>query len=103
REVALAYSAGVAGACRAAGLGLRLDEEGPGSPVWGYIAQGRGMGLVVAPLAEHPPSGVRLIDIAPPLPPPLGITAVWQPDGMLAAVERLLELATELAAENGWG
>ena len=102
REMTPGYYDAVVSACRAAGFEPRLDKEGAGSTVWGYIAQGRGIGLVVASLAEQPPSGVRLIDIAPPLPPPLGITAVWQPDGMLAAVERLLELATELAAEHGW-
>jgi len=102
REMTPGYYDAVVSACRAAGFEPRLDEEGAGSTVWGYIAQGRGIGLVVASLAEQPPSGVRLIEIAPPPPPPLGITAVWQPDGMLAAVERLLELATELAAERGW-
>src|SRR5262249_60029862 len=95
------YSAAVVSACRAAGFEPRLDEEGAGSTVWGYIAQGRGIGLVVASLAEQPPSGVRLIEIAPPLPPPLGITAVWQPDGMLAAVERLLGPAPQPPARTG--
>jgi hypothetical protein len=32
----------------------------------------------------------------------LGVTAVWHPDAMLATVERLLEIVTELAAERGW-
>ena len=102
REMTPGYYDAVVNACRAAGFEPRLDEEGAGSTVWGYIAQGRGIGLVVASLAEQPPSGVKLIDIAPPSPPPLGVTAVWQPDGMPAAVERLLEIATELAAERGW-
>ena len=102
REMTPGYYDAVVSACRAAGFEPRLDEEGAGSTVWGYIAQGRGIGLVVASLAEQPPSGVKLIDIAPPIPPKLGVTAVWQPDGMLAAVERLLEIATELAAEHGW-
>jgi len=102
REMTPGYYDAVMSACRAAGFEPSLDERGAGSTVWGYIAQGRGIGLVVASLAEQLPSGVKLIDIAPPVPPPLGVTAVWQPDAMLATVERLLETATELAAEHGW-
>ena len=102
REMTPGYYDAVMSACRAAGFEPRLDQHGAGSTVWGYIAQGRGIGLVVASLAEQLPSGVKLIDIAPPVPPPLGVTAVWQPDAMLATVERLLEIATELATEHGW-
>ena len=102
REMTPGYFDAVMSACRAAGFEPRLDQHGAGSTVWGYIAQGRGIGLVVASLAEQLPSGVKLIDIAPPVPPPLGVTAVWQPDSMPATVERLLETATELAAEHGW-
>ena len=102
REMTPGYYDAVMSACRAAGFEPRLDQHGAGSTVWGYIAQGRGIGLVVASLAEQLPSGVKLIDIAPPVPPPLGVTAVWQPDAMLATVERLLETATELATEHGW-
>ena len=101
REMTPGYYDAVMSACRAAGFEPRLDQHGAGSTVWGYIAQGRGIGLVVASLAEQLPSGVKLIDIAPPVPPPLGVTAVWQPDAMLATVERLLETATELATEHG--
>ena len=102
REMTPGYYDAVMSACRAAGFEPRLDQHGAGSTVWGYIAQGRGIGLVVASLAEQLPSGVKLIAIAPPVPPPLGVTAVWQPDAMLATVERLLEIATELATEHGW-
>jgi DNA-binding transcriptional LysR family regulator len=102
RDMAPGYYDAVVSACQAAGFEPRLDQEAAGSTVWGYIAQGRGIGLVVSSLAEQLPLGVRLIDIAPPAPPPLAITAVWQPDEMQAAVERLLEVAAELAAERGW-
>ena len=102
REMTPGYYDAVMSACRAAGFELRLDQHGAGSTVWGYIAQSRGIGLVVASLAEQLPSGVKLIDIAPPVPPPLGVTAVWQPDAMLATVDRLLETAAELATEHGW-
>jgi DNA-binding transcriptional LysR family regulator len=70
--------------------------------VWGYIARGRGVGLVVSSLAEQLPPDIRLIDIASPVPPPLGVTAVWHPAGMHPAVERFVQVAAELAAERGW-
>ena len=69
----LATHDAVVSACRAAGFEPRPDQEAAGSTVWGYIAQGQGIGLVVSSLAEQLPLGVRLIDIAPPAPPPLGI------------------------------
>ncbi len=102
REMAPGYYDAVMGACRAAGFEPRIDQEGAGSTVWGYIAQDRGVGLVVSSLAEQLPPGIKLIEIAPPAPPPLGVTAVWQPDGAHPAVERFLEAADELAAERGW-
>jgi DNA-binding transcriptional LysR family regulator len=102
RDMTPGYYDAVMSACRAAGFEPRLDTQGAGSTVWGSIAQGRGIGLVVASLAEQPPSGVELVDIAPPAPPPLGVTVVWQPDSVHAAVDRLLETAAELAAECGW-
>jgi DNA-binding transcriptional LysR family regulator len=102
RDMAPGYYDAVMSACRAAGFEPRLDEEGAGSTVWGYIAQGRGIALVVASLAEQPPAGVKLIDIAPPVPPPLAVTAVWQPEDVHPAVARLLEAASEIAAERGW-
>jgi DNA-binding transcriptional LysR family regulator len=102
REMAPGYYDAVMSACRAAGFEPRIDHDGAGSTVWGYIAQGRGIGLVVSSLAEQLPPGITLIEIAPPAPPPLGITAVWQPDDTHPAVERFLEAAAELAAERGW-
>ena len=102
REMTPGYYDAVMAACRAAGFEPRVDQEGAGSTVWGYIARGRGIGLVVSSLAEQLPPGVTLIDIAPPAPPPLGVTAVWQPEGTHPAVERFLEAAAELAAERGW-
>jgi DNA-binding transcriptional LysR family regulator len=102
RDMTPGYYDAVMSACRAAGFEPRLDQQGAGSTVWGYIAQGRGIALVVSSLAEQLPLGVKLVDIAPPAPPPLGVTAVWPSDGMHAAVERLLEIAAQLAAEHAW-
>jgi DNA-binding transcriptional LysR family regulator len=102
RDMTPGYYDAVVKACRAAGFEPRLDKEGSGSTVWGYIAQGRGIGLVVASLAAQPPSGVKLIEIAAPEPPPLGVTAIWLSDNTHKAVDRLLEIASQLAAERGW-
>jgi LysR substrate binding domain len=96
------YYDAVVGACRAAGFEPRLDEHGAGSTVWGYIAQGRGIGLVVQSLREQLPSGVRLLDLGSPQPPPLSITAVWLMDGGAPAVDRFLEVAAQVSAEHAW-
>ena len=44
----------------------------------------------------------RLIDLTPPQPPPLGITAVWVKDGAVPAVDRFLETAAQLSAQYSW-
>jgi hypothetical protein len=43
------YYDAILAACRAAGFEPVLDEHAAGSTVWGFIAQGRGVGLVVRP------------------------------------------------------
>ena len=88
-------------ACRAAGFEPDVDERGAGSTVWGYIAQGRGIGLVVSSLIEQLPGGVKLIDLAPPQPM-LTVNAVWRPESEIPAVERVLETARRLAQERHW-
>jgi DNA-binding transcriptional LysR family regulator len=55
------YDAVVAG-CREAGFEPKLDEHTAGSTVWGNIAQGRGVGLVVRSLLEQLPRGITLIE-----------------------------------------
>jgi DNA-binding transcriptional LysR family regulator len=44
RDMSPGYYDAIVGACRAAGFEPRIDEHGAGSTVWGYIAQGRGIG-----------------------------------------------------------
>jgi DNA-binding transcriptional LysR family regulator len=83
------------------GLEPSLDEHGAGATVWGYIAQGRGAGLVVSSLSEQLPPGIALVDLAPPRPT-LAVNAVWSDDSELPAVSRFLEAAAELAVERGW-
>jgi DNA-binding transcriptional LysR family regulator len=101
RQMSPGYYDVVVGACRAAGFEPSLDERGAGATVWGYIAQGRGAGLVVSSLFEQLPPGIALVDLAPPRPT-LAINAVWSDDGEQPAVGRLLDAAASLAAEHGW-
>ena len=101
RQMSPGYYDVVVGACRAAGFEPRLDERGAGATVWGYIARGRGAGLVVSSLYEQLPPGIALVDLAPPRPT-LAINAVWSDDVEQPAVDRLLDAATALAAERGW-
>ena len=59
------YDAAVA-AWRDAGFEPRLDERAAGSAVWGNIARGRGVGLVVGSLRYQLPQGVALVALAAP-------------------------------------
>jgi DNA-binding transcriptional LysR family regulator len=101
RQMSPGYYDVVVGACRAAGFEPALDEHGAGATVWGYIARGRGAGLVVSSLAEQLPPGIALVDLAPPRPT-LAINAVWSAEGELPTIARVLEAAGSLAAERGW-
>jgi DNA-binding transcriptional LysR family regulator len=101
RDMSPGYYDVVVGACRAAGFEPTLDEHGAGATVWGYIAQGRGAGLVVSSLFEQLPPGIVLIDLAPPRPT-LAINAVWSDESDLPAIRRVLEDAASLSADRGW-
>jgi DNA-binding transcriptional LysR family regulator len=101
RQMSPGYYDVVVGACRAAGFEPSLDERGAGATVWGYIAQGRGAGLVVSSMYEHLPPGIQLVDLAPPRPT-LAVNAVWSGDADQPAVSRVLDAAESLAAERGW-
>ena len=101
RQMSPGYYDVVVGACRAAGFEPSLDERGAGATVWGYIAQGRGAGLVVSSLFEQLPPGIMLIDLAPPRPT-LAVNAVWSEEIEQPAVNRFLDAAASLAAKHGW-
>jgi DNA-binding transcriptional LysR family regulator len=101
RQMAPGYYDVVVGACRAAGFEPSLDERGAGATVWGYIAEGRGAGLVVSSLSKQLPPGIALVDLAPPRPT-LAINAVWSDEVEHPTVSRFLEAAGSLAAERGW-
>jgi DNA-binding transcriptional LysR family regulator len=95
------YYDAVAAACRDAGFEPRRDEQAAGAAVWGNIARGRGVGLVVGSLRYQRPRGVTLVPFAPPAPT-LDIDLVWPVDGSTPAVRRLMEAADRLAQDRGW-
>jgi DNA-binding transcriptional LysR family regulator len=101
REMAPGYYDAIVAACRTAGFEPRVDRRGAGSTVWGYIAQGRGVGLGVSSLIEQLPRGVKLVDLAPPRPM-LTINAVWRGDHEIPAIERVLGAARQVAKERRW-
>jgi DNA-binding transcriptional LysR family regulator len=96
RAMAPGFYDAVAAACRGAGFEHDRDEQAAGSTVWGNIARGRGVALVVSSLIEQLPRGVRLVDLAPP-PVKLAITAVWRTGNHQPAVARLVDITTRLA------
>jgi DNA-binding transcriptional LysR family regulator len=100
-EMAPGYCDAIIAACHTAGFEPNIDAHGAGSTVWGYIAEGRGVGLVVSSLIEQLPRGVQLIDLVPPRPM-LTVNAVWRQDHELPAVERFFDAAKRLAQECHW-
>jgi DNA-binding transcriptional LysR family regulator len=100
-EMAPGYYEAIMAACHSAGFEPHVDQHGAGSTVWGYIAEGRGVGLVVSSLVEQLPRGVKLLDLAPPRPM-LTVNAVWRADHKPPAIERLFETAKQLAQERHW-
>ena len=101
REMAPGYYDAIVAACRTAGFEPNIDRRGAGATVWGYIAQGRGVGLVVSSLIEQLPRGVKLVDLAPPRPM-LTVNAVWRRDHEIPAIERVLGAAKQVANERHW-
>ena len=94
-EMAPGYYDAIIAACRMAGFEPEVDQHGAGSTVWGYIAEGRGVGLVVSSLIEQLPRGVKLVDLTPPRPM-LTVNAVWR-QARAPAIERFFETAKQLA------
>jgi DNA-binding transcriptional LysR family regulator len=101
REMAPGYYDAVEEACHAAGFEPDRDDQAAGSTVWGNIAHGRGVGLVVSSLIDQVPRGVRLVGLVPP-PPLLTITAVWVHRNDHPAVDRIVEITARLANDRGW-
>jgi DNA-binding transcriptional LysR family regulator len=95
------YYDAVVAACRDAGFEPRLDEQAAGSTVWGNIARGRGVGLVVGSLRSQLPRGLILTPLAAPTPT-LTTDLVWPVDRTTPAVRRLIDVAVELGRDRGW-
>ena len=93
RDMAPGFYDTVVGACRTHGFEPSLDERGAGNTVWGYIARGRGIGLINGSLIKQLPRGVTLVDLAQPQPT-LTIDAVWVEHDPSPEVSRALEAAT---------
>lgn len=101
QTMAPGYYDAVIAACRDAGFEPRLDEQAAGSAVWGNIARGRGVGLVVGSLRHQLPRGLTLVPLAAPAPP-LAIDLVWPAERSTPAIRRLIEVADRLAQERSW-
>jgi len=101
RDMAPGFYDVVVGTCRAAGFEPTLDERATGNLVWGNLAKGRGVALVNASLAQQLPPGVALVELADP-PAMLTYEAVWHQTDF-PVIERALEVAAQVAAEQGWG
>jgi DNA-binding transcriptional LysR family regulator len=95
------YYDAVIAACRDAGFEPRRDEQAAGSTVWGNIARGRGVGLVVESLRLQLPPGLTLIALAAPAPT-LTIDLAWPGDRTTPAIRRLVEASDQLAHSRGW-
>ena len=100
-EMAPGYYDAMIAACRTAGFEPRVDQHGAGSTVWGYIADGRGVGLVVSSLIEQLPHGIKLLDLAPPRPM-LTVNAVWRQEQELPVLDRFFESVKRLGEERRW-
>ena len=76
---------------------------GPGPPCWSHLTEGRGVGLVVSLDGGAPARRDHGRPDRAAAPPPLSVTVVWQPADMPPAVPRVLDAASELAAEQARG
>jgi DNA-binding transcriptional LysR family regulator len=101
REMSPGYYDAVLAACRAAGFEPKVAEQAAGSTVWGDIARGNGIGLVVASLRLQLPAGVRLVALEAPAPT-LTIDLIWSAERRTPGVHRLLEAAERLAGDRSW-
>jgi DNA-binding transcriptional LysR family regulator len=101
RDMAPGFYDAVVSACATAGFEPDRDEHAAGSTVWGNLARGVGVALVVGSLIDQLPRGVRLVDLAPPQQQ-LAISAVWPQRVDSAAVNRVVELTTRVGKDRKW-
>ncbi len=100
REMAPGYYDAVVAACRDAGFEPILDEQAAGNTVWGNIARGRGVGLVVDSARHQLAAGLTVVALTSP--PSVTIDLVWPVERRSPAVSRLLDIADRVAVERGW-
>jgi DNA-binding transcriptional LysR family regulator len=101
RELTPGYHDAVIAACRAAGFEPRLTNVASGATIWGNIAAGRGVGLVVASLAAQQPRGIALLPLTKPAPA-LTFDLLWARDHDGPAVQRVRDATARAAAVAGW-
>ena len=101
REMAPGFYDAVVATCRDAGFEPRLDEHAAGSTVWGSIAQGRGVGLVVRSLVEQLPRGITLVPLTDPAPV-LRIDLIWHAETAGAAAECVQAAGRAVSTARGW-
>lgn len=101
RELTPGYHDAVVAACRDAGFEPRLRDVASGASVWGSIAAGRGVGLVVASLAEQLPPGLTLVPLQQP-GPFLIFDLLWSGDHEVPAVALLRDAVVAAASAGGW-
>jgi DNA-binding transcriptional LysR family regulator len=100
REMAPGYYDAVVSACRQAGFEPEIDQQAAGSSVWGNIARGRGIGIVVTSARRQLAAGLTLVPLDPA--PDVTIELVWPADRVSPALRRVLEIAAGVAADHAW-
>jgi DNA-binding transcriptional LysR family regulator len=96
RDVAPGYYDAVLAACRAAGFEPRLGDAASGATIWGAIAAGQGVGLVIGSLWEQLPRGITLVALTPPVPR-LIFDLLWSKDHDTPVTRRARGAAAALA------
>ena len=100
RDMAPGYYDAVVAACRYAGFEPTIDQQAAGNTVWGTIARGRGVGIVVSSAARQLASGLTLVPLESA--PTLTIDLAWPAERMSPALRRVLEIAERVSVEHAW-
>ncbi len=100
RDMAPGYYDAVVAACRYAGFEPTIDQQAAGNTVWGNIARGRGVGVVVSSAARQLASGLTLVPLESA--PTLTIDLAWPAERMSPALRRVLEIAERVSVEHAW-
>ena len=101
RTLTPGYYDAVVAVWRDAGVEPRLGDAASGATVWGNIAAGRGVGLVVGSFAEQAPRGITLVPLRDPTPA-LIFDLIWATDHDGPTLQRLRDAATLAARRWKW-